>query len=144
MSVLGGNRHWLLTGYDPTPFWDIRLLAAAPEGLDTFEIRVDMVTGETFAVDAEDTPLADEHVGKPYPNPAWSTASFPLVLNRASQVTLSVFDLLGRRVATLANRAMPAGRHEVQWNVSAVPSGVYIYTLVAAGMQESGRIVIAR
>ncbi|HTY36344.1 MAG TPA: endo-1,4-beta-xylanase [Bacteroidota bacterium] len=50
-------------------------------------------------------------------------------LSAVSSVKLTVFDLLGREVATLMDGLQPAGEYSVQWNASSVPSGVYFYRL---------------
>ncbi|MBU0561488.1 MAG: T9SS type A sorting domain-containing protein, partial [Bacteroidetes bacterium] len=43
-------------------------------------------------------------------------------------IKLEVFDILGREIQTLVNAPMSAGEHEVTFNGSGLPSGVYIYT----------------
>jgi hypothetical protein len=66
-----------------------------------------------------------------YPNPFNPETTIPFALAQRSQVTLKVFDLLGRNVATLVNGAMNAGQHSVSWNASQLASGLYFYRLEA-------------
>jgi hypothetical protein len=57
-------------------------------------------------------------------------------------VTLKVFDVLGREVATLVNADRPAGYHEELWNAAQQASGVYIYELIftdASGNRSHAR-----
>ncbi len=46
-------------------------------------------------------------------------------------LTLKVYDLLGREVATLVNEEKPAGEYEVEFNGVNLPSGIYFYQLKA-------------
>jgi hypothetical protein len=71
--------------------------------------------------------------------------------NRERSVTLKVFDILGKEVATLVNEEKPAGTYEVDFNASNLPagrqglsSGVYIYTLKANGMTYSKSMILMK
>ena len=46
-------------------------------------------------------------------------------------MTLSVFDMLGKEVAALADGVFPVGTHNVSWDAANMASGVYIYRLQA-------------
>ncbi|MEM1269101.1 MAG: T9SS type A sorting domain-containing protein [Bacteroidota bacterium] len=77
-----------------------------------------------------------------YPNPFTSTTTLPYGLPEATDVTASVFDLLGRRVATLAqNERRPAGWHELRIDGARWPSGVYFVELTAGDQRVSRRLV---
>ncbi|MEM6336376.1 MAG: T9SS type A sorting domain-containing protein, partial [Bacteroidota bacterium] len=77
-----------------------------------------------------------------YPNPFASTTTLPYGLPEATDVSASVFDLLGRRVATLAqNERRPAGWHELRINGKTWPSGVYFVELTAGDQRVSRRLV---
>jgi hypothetical protein len=51
-------------------------------------------------------------------------------------VTLKVYDLLGREVATLVDETKDAGSYSVQWNASGFSSGIYFYRLEANEKRE--------
>jgi hypothetical protein len=51
------------------------------------------------------------------------------VIGHLSFVTLKIYDILGREVATLVNEKINAGKHEVIFDGSNLPSGVYFYRL---------------
>ena len=70
-------------------------------------------------------------------NPVRGSATFVFDLQQASWVTLEVFDVTGRRVATLANGVMEPGAHETRWTAPGAP-GVYFALLRAMG--ETRRI----
>ncbi|MBD3400637.1 MAG: T9SS type A sorting domain-containing protein, partial [Candidatus Coatesbacteria bacterium] len=62
----------------------------------------------------------------------------------AQRVSLSVYDLAGRRVDVLSEGELPAGRHAVSWNCSAASAGVYLLRLETQGAALSRRVVVGR
>ncbi len=66
-----------------------------------------------------------------YPNPFNPLTAIGYQLSAVSRVTLTVYDLMGRRIAVLAEGIQPAGIHSVVFDASDVASGVYIYRLDA-------------
>lgn len=59
-------------------------------------------------------------------------------------VTLKVYDLLGREVATLVSEVKNPGIYTVRWNAINVPSGVYFYTLRAGSFVDTKRLVLMK
>jgi hypothetical protein len=81
-----------------------------------------------------------------YPNPSRSQSVIQYVLPRAGPVRLSIHDLLGRRVAQLANGLEAAGAHSATWEGrdargAAVPAGVYWARLESGGEAAARKIV---
>ncbi len=64
-----------------------------------------------------------------YPNPFNPSTTIKYELPRASQVNLSVYDVLGRQVSVLVNERRNAGVHEVKFDASGLSSGMYFYRL---------------
>ncbi len=81
---------------------------------------------------------------EPYPNPANSSVNFAFTLPEAQSVSLSVYDLAGRRVAVLTEGELPAGRNAVAWDCAGEASGVYLLRLETRDQSLSRRIVIGR
>lgn len=71
-----------------------------------------------------------------YPNPFNPTTAISYQLSAFSMVTLKVYDILGREVATLVSGEQSAGVYKAEWNAS-VASGVYFYRLEAFGNDGS-------
>ena len=85
------------------------------------------------------------YVHKPF-NPA-TTISFDLP--ESTTVRLEVYDIMGRRIATLVNGQYAAGRYEARWDArtdagNTVASGIYIYRLQTGLFEASGRMVLAK
>ena len=78
------------------------------------------------------------------PNPSAGRASFTVALPSAADVDLAIYDLAGRRVATLWRGALAAGEREFAWDGSGAKSGVYFARLVANGEVRGTRIVLRR
>lgn len=78
-----------------------------------------------------------------YPNPARESVNFSFELAESGRAELTVYDLAGRRVATLVDAELAAGRHDCLWEAD-VPAGVYLYRLVADGFHQTRRLVLAR
>lgn len=75
--------------------------------------------------------LADFALYQNYPNPFNPSTRIKYQISGISQVSLKVYDLLGRKVATLVNEEKPAGTYEVTFDASRFASGVYFYQLKA-------------
>ncbi|MDP3583135.1 MAG: T9SS type A sorting domain-containing protein, partial [Ignavibacteria bacterium] len=59
-------------------------------------------------------------------------------------VTIKVYDVLGKEVATLVNEAKSAGHYKVDFNASRMTSGVYIATIQASGFNKSIKLLLTK
>ena len=88
-------------------------------------------------------------LGASFPNPFAEQTTITYQLDHGARATLAVYDLLGRRVRTLADAAQPAGPHTVIWDGHddsgrRLSAGVYLYRLEAGGQAETRRLVLVR
>jgi hypothetical protein len=82
---------------------------------------------------------------EPYPNPFNSTTSIPLELPTASRVELSVYNVLGQRVATLLPLSnLAAGVHHFTWNAQNTATGMYIITLQGEDILQTRRVLFVK
>ena len=80
----------------------------------------------------------------PAPNPTTGDARVAFDVPTASDVSVVLYDLLGRRVATLAEGQMTAGRHEARLNAGALAPGVYVVRMQAGTFQATRRMTVVR
>ncbi len=72
-----------------------------------------------------------------YPNPFNPATTIAFGLASDSKVTLKIFDVLGQEAATIANDNFSAGQHKVDFDAAGLNSGVYFYSIDAAGVDGS-------
>ncbi|MDP6528154.1 MAG: agmatine deiminase family protein [Gemmatimonadota bacterium] len=83
------------------------------------------------------------------PNPVRGSTTFSFELRTADEVQLSVYDITGRRVATLVEGVRPAGENRIHWDTRddqgrSVASGVYFFRLRTAGIRYSRPVQVVR
>lgn len=87
-------------------------------------------------------------IGAPYPNPAFSQVSFPMIVDESTLAELSVYDMKGTRVSFAVSGPIDAGFLEMTWDGrdasgARLPGGVYVYRLrLQNGTLRTGRIVL--
>ncbi|MBC8043614.1 MAG: T9SS type A sorting domain-containing protein [Rhizobacter sp.] len=79
-----------------------------------------------------------------YPNPFNPSTMIRFSLARPEQVSLKVYDVLGREVQTLLNEKRAAGTYTVPFNASRLASGVYFYRLRAGNFIESKKMMLVK
>ncbi|GEM_PF-1410424 len=79
-----------------------------------------------------------------HPNPFNPATTIRFALPHSAHVTLRIFDLVGREIATLVDDELAAGRHETRWEANGVESGVYLYQLRAGEFVETKRLLVVK
>jgi uncharacterized delta-60 repeat protein len=91
------------------------------------------------------TKLADDYnLFNNYPNPFNPTTKLSFVIGNSSFVSLKVYDVLGDEVATLVNEEKPAGKYEMDFDASSLPSSVYFYQLRAGNFIQTKKMILLR
>ncbi len=79
-----------------------------------------------------------------FPNPFNPTTSISYAVPVAGQVTLEVFDLLGRSVSVLVDGVVSAGEHTYQFDAADLPSGMYLYRLTAGEQTTTRKMLLLK
>jgi hypothetical protein len=83
-------------------------------------------------------------LGQNYPNPFNPTTKITFSLPTETDVTVEVFDVLGRNVATVFRGVMGVGIHAVDFDATHLVSGMYIYRLSGAGVDISKKMMLVK
>ncbi|HEV2105512.1 MAG TPA: FlgD immunoglobulin-like domain containing protein [Candidatus Eisenbacteria bacterium] len=127
----------------PFVYFALRTLDHAGNWSGLSNVAVVATTLDTPAVDVE-TALSPA-----WPSPARTRASLRLTLAQPGPVTVEVLDAAGRHVAALAHGPLPAGIHDLAWDLRddagrAAPPGVYFVRAEAAGRPFVRRVIATR
>jgi hypothetical protein len=117
-TVVAGTSHGVFT----RQFWDIVVSVKAPIGGAPTDFELE----------------------QNYPNPFNPSTTISFSLPSQSFVTLKVFDLLGREVASLVSEQLSGGHYRCRWNAAKVPSGVYFYRLQAGSLTQTRKLILLR
>ncbi|MCH8496665.1 MAG: T9SS type A sorting domain-containing protein, partial [Balneolales bacterium] len=118
---------------------------------EAFELLVVLASGDSFVLplstsidsDMNTAPVAFELQGN-YPNPFNPTTNIQFSVPNTADVSLTVYDLLGRQVAVLVNGTMSAGSHVVLFDASNLASGTYMYRLQSGNMVETSKMMLIK
>ncbi len=123
---------------------DVPLAGPLNTGLPPSQITFDQVSADITGVGPTGATLS---FAAPRPNPARESVRFEIGLPGAGEVTLEVFDLVGRRVRVIASGPHPAGPATVAWDLCdhagvRVAPGLYVVRARAAGDVAVRRVVV--
>ncbi|MDP1995198.1 MAG: sugar-binding protein [Ignavibacteria bacterium] len=104
--------------------------------------------GNKMTVGVEDetnnTVVNSFNLAQNYPNPFNPSTKISYALQNPELVTLRVFDVLGREVATLVNQYQSAGNHTVSFDANSLASGMYFYKLEAGSFQSIKKMMLLK
>ncbi len=136
---------WTSTGTGIGTFENLTSLAITPSGhLIAGGSRVWRSTAAVVGVATPPATAGRVTLAPGQPNPTSGATLVRFALPRAADVDLGVFDLAGRRVATLAAGPHDAREHAVRFDASALPAGVYACRLAADGVTQTRRLCVIR
>jgi photosystem II stability/assembly factor-like uncharacterized protein len=79
-----------------------------------------------------------------YPNPFNAATTISFTLASGSDVSLAVYDVLGRKVAQLYDGQLNTGSHRITWNADDMSSGIYFYRISVGGRENVGRMTLLK
>ena len=145
----GNYNYDAYVGFYPTIIWNedhfaFEKLAVADggeivSGWDNYGIDL----GEDSQSDIADTP-AEFVLLSAYPNPFNPEATIAFSLSEAANVNLSVYDVTGRLVATLADGWIEQGLHSAVFDAQELSSGVYFYNLTANNITSTKKMMLLK
>jgi hypothetical protein len=138
-------------------------IAARPYLIDHEDLRTNMqyitsnILGEPVKVEGEEnkTIPAEFNLYQNYPNPfnpttkikysiLASKSNLEFRIQNSKFVSLTVYDILGREIITLVNKAQPPGNYEVEFDASKLTSGIYFYELASGNFKQTMKMLLLR
>jgi len=120
---------------------------------DLVYAKINGVEHGILAVDYNENIIDNYRLSQNYPNPFNPVTTITYQIPQTGFVSLKVYDLLGREIATLVNEEKPAGSYEVQFNshsgegrsaIGGLTSGIYFYQLKAGDYTETKKMILLR
>jgi endo-1,4-beta-xylanase len=124
-------------------FWHVIATNATDTGV--YSGTVSFTTGDTVTgVTAPPAVPGNFALDQNYPNPFNPTTAISYRLSAVSSVTLKVYDVLGREVATLVKERQSPGYYNVAFDAAGLPSGVYFYRLQSGDVSVTKKLVLVK
>lgn len=124
--------------------WLKSFLTARKNSINTQLTTLGIDCSET-SIEEEVNSLPEEYLLKQnYPNPFNPTTTISFSIGRAEFVTLKVYDILGKEVATLFNNFLNHGNYNFDFNASSLSSGVYLYRLQTESFSQTKQMILLK
>ncbi|MBO6652041.1 MAG: T9SS type A sorting domain-containing protein [Balneola sp.] len=113
----------------------LRLGAVKQKSVNNSNPRFGITISPSTAVSIDDEIAAPTEfaLGQNYPNPFNPTTNIQYSVGEAGPVNITVYNVMGQKVAELLNTTKSAGSYQVSWNATGQASGIYYYRLTAPG-----------
>ena len=79
-----------------------------------------------------------------YPNPFNTSTKISFSVQLRGQVSLKIYDLLGREIAVLVDQWKEPGSYSVEWNAKNFSSGVYLYRLQESDIRKTKTLILLK
>ncbi|MEM1093504.1 MAG: T9SS type A sorting domain-containing protein [Bacteroidota bacterium] len=106
-----------------------------------YRISFTWAPAPTSSATQTDTPY-EARLGQNYPNPFSSETTISVGLSAPDRVALTVYNLLGQRVATLHDGLLAVGEHTFDFQGDGLPNGVYVYRLSTSAGSSTRQMVL--
>ncbi len=115
-------------------------------------ISHDIIWGTGYATDSSMTSIENNDLFIPnqfslsqnYPNPFNAQTTIQYSLPIQSDVSIDIYDILGRKIETLAEGMKPAGNHQAIWDAGDQASGMYFYRIKAGNKIETKKMMLMK
>ena len=135
LAHINGYAEKVKVGPDGTVY-----LAAGDNGLIAYEY-----SGFTTSLAGKTTHTTHKfNLAQNYPNPFNPATKISFTLSKPGNITINVYNTLGQKVQSLLDTEMSAGSHEVTFDASTLPSGIYFYQIQAVEFSQVKKMVLLK
>jgi hypothetical protein len=124
-----------------------RVAHGGPSGANSDYIGVDLVRllGSITGITPVNNQVPEKYsLSQNYPNPFNPVTNINFSIPTRGLVKLSVFDITGKEVVSLVNEVKPAGNYAVDFNASALSSGIYFYKIEAGNFTQTKKLMLIK
>ncbi len=126
-----------------TPAGQIVFAASYPAGINSyraFKFNTDLTNINIQAGNIPESYRLEQN----YPNPFNPSTKISFSISEKGVVSLKVYDVSGKEVSEPVNGFRPAGNYSIDFNAEGLPSGIYFYTLRAAGFTQTKKMIFIK
>jgi hypothetical protein len=115
------------------------------EDVDLYLSNISLKEDITSAIEKENYQMSEKYtLFQNYPNPFNPKTNINYELPITNFIELSIYDLLGEKVATLVSEKQNSGYHQVEWDASGFASGIYYYKINAGSFQSVKKMILLK
>lgn len=107
-------------------------------------IKIISTPAQTVSVESNNEIVKSYELKQNYPNPFNPNTIIEYTLNKNSDVSIIIYDILGKEVNTLVNQKQLSGTYKLNLNASDLSSGTYFYSLIVDGIAESKKMILVK
>ncbi|MBE0539290.1 MAG: T9SS type A sorting domain-containing protein [Ignavibacterium sp.] len=96
------------------------------------------------SVDNENTVVDNYYLQQNYPNPFNPSTKINYGLRKSGNVEITVYNVLGNKVATLVNGYKSAGNHSIDFNAANIASGIYFYKIITSDFVQTKKMILEK
>lgn len=126
---------WLFNGQPPSNGQEVEVVIS----------KFEFIPHSPLSIKEENPEKIDRYfLSQNFPNPFNSSTIIRYTVPVENQVTIKVFNLLGKEVFVLVNKRHLTGEYEMEWQAKNFPSGIYFYQLVSDQIVLSGKMLLIK
>lgn len=138
-----------------TTYWEIGIFATSYDAesnpvYEEMTVVIDAESGQlihavsTSIDDSKSEGPSDYILSQNYPNPFNPSTVISFEIPQLAQTNVTVYDLMGRKIATLLNDALVGGSHSITWNASGLSSGIYVVVLETPDFRSTRKMTLLK
>jgi hypothetical protein len=110
----------------------------------TGQVMAEMIQTNPITEDNSNISVKDFVLFQNYPNPFNPSTTIAFSLPKASEVTVTIFNILGEEVAILASQRLPAGNYDYQWEAREEAGGIYFYRFATGDFYQIRKMILMK
>jgi hypothetical protein len=133
-----------VTAANVTPgSYTLTVTASGPNGTPVHQRTVSITANTTTSITTEEIPYTFK-LEQNYPNPFNPVTKIGYSVAKVTDVKISVFNILGKEVASFVNEKQAPGNHYVLFNANSLTTGVYYYKIEAGGFSDVKKMILMK